>query len=302
MPNGLAPIALFVFNRLEHTKQTIDALLKNTETGDSDLFIFSDAEKNDGENSGVKQVRDYIQTIIGFKSVTVVAREYNFGLARSIIEGVTSLCQQFGKVIVLEDDLVVSKYFLHYMNHGLSLYEQDVKVMQISGYMFDMELNIHEDALFLPFTTSWGWATWANAWESFDEQALGIQLLRKSKDLRKNFDLDNRYPYFKMLESQQSGKTQSWAIRWYLSVFLKQGLVLFPRKSLVKNIGFDGSGENCAVSGFSHELFSEKFKVGIYPNVGLQLDKSNKVLQGLSKPKFKMSSLFRRVKFFFRAK
>jgi|AMFO01.1.fsa_nt_gi Predicted glycosyltransferases len=243
-----SPIALFVYNRPWHTQQTIEALLNNAEAAESDLIIFSDGSRDESVQKGVSEVRDYITSISGFRSVKIVEREKNLGLARSVISGVTEVVNKYGRIIVLEDDLVTSPCFLRYMNDALERYKDEDKVMQISGYMFPVDLDLDEDALFLPFTTSWGWGTWERAWNCFDASAKGYKALRKDRKLRKAFDLDGAYPYFKMLESQLRGEIDSWAIRWNLSVFMEQGLVLFPKKAMVKNIGFDGSGRHCGNS------------------------------------------------------
>lgn len=256
-----APIALFVYNRPQHTYKTVEALLKNAEAVHSDLYIFSDAAKSREAEFAVNQVRKYIHKISGFKSINIVEREKNWGLANSIIDGVTKLCNEYGKVIVLEDDLLVSPHFLNFMNNGLELYKNEPSVMQIAGYMFPASLSIDDDALFLPFISSWGWATWSRAWRSFDATASNFQKLKGDKELVKRFNLNGNYDYFKMLKSQQSGKTESWAIRWYLSVFFLNGLTLYPKKTLVENNGFDGTGENCLISDIRVTTLDNNFKV-----------------------------------------
>jgi hypothetical protein len=261
-----APIALFVYNRPWHTRQTVESLLANAEAKDSDLYVFSDAAKNEQAGKAVSEVRTYVHGIEGFRSVTVIEREENFGLARSIIEGVGQICEQRGRVIVMEDDLRVSPHFLRYMNAGLERYEHEKQVMQIAGYMFPVELDIEDDALFLPFTSSWGWGTWERAWRNFDAPGSGYQVLEQDKELRTRFDLDGAYGYFKMLKQQLRGEVESWAIRWYLGTFLKSGLILYPRKSLVSNTGFDGSGVNCAVRNMPEERLDPDFEVVSMPD------------------------------------
>jgi len=115
----LAPVILFTYNRPNHIKRNIESLLKNKEAGQSDLFVFSDAPKKEEDKLKVEQVREYLSTITQFQSVTIVKREFNYGLGKNIIDGVTEIVATYGKVIVLEDDLVVSPYFLEYMNEGL---------------------------------------------------------------------------------------------------------------------------------------------------------------------------------------
>ena len=242
----LAPVALFVYNRPSHTNVLIESLLANKEAKGTDLFVFSDAGKNDSQVDNVNDVRKIVSEIKGFKSVTVIRQEENLGLAESVIYGVTKLCDEYKRVIVLEDDLVLSPHFLNYMNNALEYYENNDQVMQVSGHMFPVSLNVHNDAVFLPFVSTWGWATWKRSWDKFDPDMKSYKKLKDDKLLRKRFNLDGSYPYFKMLENQRVGKVDSWGIRWNLSVFENSGLVLYPVISLVGNAGFDGSGTNCS--------------------------------------------------------
>ena len=235
-----APIALFVYNRPGHTRKTVEALLANMLANQTPLHVFSDAPKTEAACLSVADVRSYIRSIAGFKSVTIIERETNFGLAGSIIEGVTRLCEEYGRVIVMEDDLITSSIFLSYMNDALTRYEKEDQVMQISGHIYPVpEFTQREEALFLPFVNSWGWATWARAWKHFDPSAQGWEKIRSDSALRNRFDLNGHCDYSTMLERQMCGKLDSWAIRWYLSIFLRNGVVLFPPQSLVKNIGLD---------------------------------------------------------------
>lgn len=244
----LAPIALFVYNRPMHTRRTLEALRRNREAAESELFIFSDSPKNECAVDGVAGVRDIIKNVKGFRNICITERNKNYGLAMSIIEGVNGLCEEYGRIIVLEDDLLVSPHFLTYMNTALDRYEPYERVMQISGHMFPVKSKTDTDTVFLPFTTSWGWAVWQRAWKHFDPHMSGYEKLCVDPSLRQMFDLDGSYPYFDMLEAQKNGKIDSWAIRWYLSVFMNGGLTLFPVRTLVKNIGFDCSGTHCGKS------------------------------------------------------
>ncbi|ANV98023.1 hypothetical protein BBW65_04050 [Helicobacter enhydrae] len=240
---SLAPIVLFVYNRPSHTRQTIQALLQNPLASQSQLFIYSDAPKDTKTKQAVEEVREYIHTIEGFENITIIERERNFGLADSIIDGVTSIVNQYGKIIVLEDDIVVSPCFLEYMNEALAMYEEDLKVACISAFNFPLKYpqNMQDTTFFLKGADCWGWGTWERAWKHFQKD--GSQLLKEiqEKKLQKQFDLDNSYPYTQMLKNQIKGKNNSWAVRWYASAFLKNMLCLYPKHSLVENIGTDGT-------------------------------------------------------------
>jgi hypothetical protein len=244
--NSLAPIVLFVYNRPWHTEQTLNALLQNELADQSILYIYSDGPKEDASEEQLNKIID-VRKVIRIKKwckeVHIIEAEKNKGLAEAVIDGVTTIVNQYGKIIVLEDDLVTSKGFLLYMNESLKMYTVADEVMQISGYQFPLGTKARGRAYFLELATSWGWGTWKRAWNYFDSLANGYEALKINKSLSYQFDLDGTYPYTKMLIRQMEQKTiSSWAIRWWWSVFNNKGLVLYPDVSLIKNIGFDGSG------------------------------------------------------------
>lgn len=237
-----APIALFIYNRPEHTRRTIEALQRCHEFKDSPVFVFSDGPRKAANEPDVLKARAVVRTALQGHANFIEAST-NQGLARSIIGGVSRLCTEFGRVIVVEDDLVVAPQFLTYMNTALDRYADDDRVMQISGYMFPvLAFSDRTEAMFFPFTTSWGWATWARAWEHFDAQANGWERLEQDPSLRHRFNVHGSFDYFHMLKLQLAGAIDSWAIRWYWSVYKNHGVVLYPPVSLVRNEGFDGTG------------------------------------------------------------
>lgn len=242
-----APVALFVYNRPRHTERVIKSLASNQLASASNLFIFSDAARTDDAAARVDEVRHIIGAVSGFKSVTVVLRERNLGLAHSIIDGVTSLCQKYGRVIVVEDDLLVSTAFLEFMNAALGYYETCDRVMHVSGYMFPVrEPNRLPDTFFYRGTSCWGWATWQRAWRHFEPDARRLLGNIRQNGMQREFDILGTTRYTAMLKAQAEGRVDSWAIRWYASVFLARGLCLHPNQSLVQNIGHDGTGVHCA--------------------------------------------------------
>ena len=236
-----APIALFTYARLEHTRLTVDALLQNHTASDHDLIIFSDGARTPDKQLAVEQVRSYLTTIRGFRSNSIHHRPSNFGLARSIIEGVTQVLSSHERIIVLEDDLVTSPQFLGYMNEALERFVNDERVVSIHGYVYPVEQALPE-AFFLRGADCWGWGTWRRGWKLFnpDGQAL-LDQLEKQK-LLYAFDFNGAYSYSKMLQGQIKGLNDSWAVRWYASAFLANKLTLYPGRSLVQNIGNDGTG------------------------------------------------------------
>lgn len=254
--SNLAPIVLFVYNRPEHTRRTLEALAANFLAAESDLIVYADGPKKPEHAESVRKVRDIVRGVSGFKSLKLIEREANLGLAKSIIAGVTAACDSRGKVIVLEDDLLVSQQFLTFLNRGLDCYESEERVFQVSGYMFPGCSTV-TDTFFLPLTTTWGWATWQRAWRYFDPQLSGFDLIGSSAELRRRFNINGTYDYFSMAEQQRSGFIDSWGIRWYLSVFLRDGLTLFPSVSLVENIGVDGTGTH----GAGHAMIQESMRI-----------------------------------------
>ena len=271
LKSNYSPIVLFVYNRQDHTQRTIEALKKNKLANESDLIIFSDAPKTVTQAEKVGKVRAYIRQIEGFKSVTVVERETNLGLARSIIDGVTTIVGQYGRIIVLEDDLVTSPYFLTYMNEALEKYKDDDQVVSIHGYVYPVAQPLPE-AFFLPGADCWGWATWSRGWACFNSNGQFLLDELKRRKLIQTFDFNCSYAYSKMLEGQIKGTNDSWAIRWYASAFLAGKLTLYPGRSLVHNIGNDSSGTHC---GESSSLDSELSNTPIsLSNISVQISKT----------------------------
>lgn len=257
-----APICVFTYNRLEHTRRTIEALQRNELAQQSPLFIFSDGPRTESEAGRVAEVRSYLQTVTGFLTVELIERETNFGLARSITTGVTEVVSRFGQVIVLEDDMVTSSFFLRYMNDALALYRDEEQVISVHGYLYPVKKSLPETFL-LRGADCWGWGTWKRAWDLFESD--GQRLLQELRDrnLCALFDFNSSYPYVQMLEDQVAGRNDSWAIRWYASAFLKNRLTLYPGRSLVRNIGTDDSGAHCVhTSRFDTETATVPVQVG----------------------------------------
>jgi len=245
--DNLSPIVLFVYNRPEHTSKTLQSLKENNLAEQSELIIYSDAPKNDTALSAVKQVRDLIKNITGFKKVTVVEQEHNQGLATSIINGVTEIINQYGKVIVLEDDLVTSPNFLTFMNDALEAYSNEKKVWHVSGWNYPISHEGLQDTFLWRTMNCWGWATWADRWSHFEKDT--DKLLESfSKQDVKAFNLSNSENFWAQVLANKSSKINTWAIYWYASIFKNKGLCLNPSKTYVSNIGLDGSGEHCGAT------------------------------------------------------
>lgn len=255
-----APIVVFGFNRPDALRNTIASLLKNKEAKYSDLYVFVDGPRKEkvGEVLKVEEVRDFVENITGFKSLHYSFSEVNKGLANSIIEGVGQVVCQYGKVIVLEDDLVLMPNFLNFMNQGLDYYENKQQVMSVCGHSCKVTppKGYPCDAYFFTRSSSWGWGTWKDRWLSVDWELNDWNAVVSNK---KKFIKSEGSDVFKMLNDWKHGRNNSWAIRFCYAQFVQKKLSVFPTKSLVDNEGFAGDGTNCKTySRFKFELNDSK--------------------------------------------
>jgi hypothetical protein len=261
-----APVALFAYRRLEHLTQTLNALRSNEEARQTELYVFSDAPKDEAAEAGVAQVRGLLGRIDGFTAVHRVFRDENFGLARNITGGVSDVLGRHDRIIVLEDDVVVSPFFLRFMNDALSCYRNVPRVGSVSGYTYPLSRRVPE-TFFLRGADCWGWATWRDRWIYFepDGQALLRQL--RERNLTSAFDFDGAMGYTAMLQDQIAGRNDSWAVRWHASCYLRDLLILYSAKPLARNIGQDGSGthSNDPDAEFEVELSRHPVDVGRIP-------------------------------------
>lgn len=243
MNSSVAPIVLFAFNRPDHLKEVVHNLKLNELSNRSSLHIFLDGPRNDSDFVKVNECLEYAKSISGFKELRINTSQKNLGLSKSIISGLNSIFQTHKSAIILEDDILVSKYFLEYMNNGLDTYHDSENVCSIHGYVYPHYIQLPE-TFFLRGADCWGWASWAKNWKLFEPD--GKKLL---KNLMESGEID-KFDYFgrsgnvQMLKNQIEGVIDSWAIRWHASMFLANKFTLYPNISLVNNIGFDLSGTN----------------------------------------------------------
>jgi O-antigen/teichoic acid export membrane protein len=241
-----APVALFVYNRAEHARQTVESLLKNELASYSDLFVFADGTRSQAAAPAVLEVRNYIRSIEGFRSVTITERERNLGLADSIIKGVTQLCDQFGRVIAVEDDLLTAPDFLSFMNCALERYQDEPRIFSVSGHNFAVRAPEHYpyDAFCSYRTSSWGWGTWKNRWEKSQWSVPDYARFRSDKSMQQSFNRGGD-DLSRILALQMARRIDSWSIRWDYAHFQHDAVTLLSTISRVHNIGFDGSGVHC---------------------------------------------------------
>jgi len=288
---NLAPIILFVYNRPWHLQQTLKALKQNTLAEKSELFIYSDGNKDNTDEAKVLEVRRFIHDFRGFKSLKIIENDKNLGLAKSVIEGVSEVLSTNDKVIVLEDDIITAPSFLTFMNNALEYYQNNKNIFSISGYTYPINIPAsYREEVFISYrSSSWGWATWKDRWEKTDWKVKDFNIFVKDKNAQRLFNRAGE-DYTPMLYSQMRNEIDSWAIRWAYSHFRNNGYCLFPTKPLCENIGTDSSGTHSANTG--------KFDVTLQ-NVGEQiklteeLEINEEIVQNIRK--FFHPSVFRRM-------
>ena len=272
----IAPIVLFVFARPDHTQRTINSLAANLLAKESDLIIYADAARNEVDLVNVNAVRGLIQTIKGFRSITIIERKSNYGLSKNIIEGVTEVCDRYGKAIVVEDDIVTSPYFLSYMNEALDKYKDAPDVWHISGWNYPLNVENIGSSFFCRVMNCWGWAVWADRWKYFNKNPKElISTWNKSKI--DQFNLNGTNDFWQQVVKNHAGTLDTWAIFWYATIFEYEGLCLYPCQSFVWNIGNDGSGQNCTKNDlYSIDVLAER--IPEFPEV---YEESQIALQGI---------------------
>lgn len=274
--SGNTPVAFFAYNRPAHTERALRALAACEGVRDCDLYFFADGAKDAAAEPAVQATREVLRRWAGELGAQVIEQARNRGLAPSIVAGVSDLCERYGRVVVIEDDLVVSPDFLRYMRTSLDRYEHDDRVMQVGGFTLSAPAGWEADAFFLPVTTTWGWGTWKRAWQHFAWEPRDREAAKADAEWKRLFDLDGTCNFSGMLEDRLAGRNSSWGILWWYAVSRRRGLVLYPTHSLVWNGGFDGSGEHCGTQDLLEQGDASTYAVGrlaanlSLPEVGYQ--------------------------------
>lgn len=253
----LAPIALFVYNRPEHTRRTVEALRANELAQQSDLFVFADGAKNEPAVAAVQSVREYVRGMEGFRSVTIIERERNFGLSNSIINGVTQLCDQYGRVIVVEDDVVTAPDFLTFMNHALERYKEEPRIFSVSGFNLPIATppSYSYDAFCSYRFMCWGWGTWKDRWQNADWSMKDFPDFIADREKQKRFNRGGDDLSW-LLARHMEGKIDSWDTVWAYTHSRHDAFALLSVVSRAYNIGFDGTGVHCRRAPFRQTAFA----------------------------------------------
>lgn len=260
---SLAPVIVFCYNRPSHLERTLDALSRNALAGDSVLYIYCDGPRPDDTGnrlSRIEDVRRVARSRQWCREVHVVEAERNKGLAASIVGGVTEIVEKYGKVIVLEDDIITSTGFLKYMNDALDLYENDDKVMHVSAYFYPHRQHMPDTFFFEVPYPGGGWATWQRAWQYFDADTARLHAFWSSR--WKEFNRFGGDILQRQLQANFDGTLKTWFIKWHAVLLERGGLTLYPGRSLTNNIGFDSTATNChATTKFDIDVLAEEIKV-----------------------------------------
>lgn len=253
-----APIVLFTYKRLDTLQQTVCALAANYLAAQSDLIIYSDGAKKLEDEPIIQEIRTFLKTISGFKSVTVRESATNKGLASSIIDGVSAVMLQYHKAIVLEDDLITSANFLEYMNQALDYYQENPRILSISGYSPIIKGLAKNEVYYTHRASSWGWACWEDRWNKIDWQAKSYNEFQTDALAKKKFNKMGSDMTL-MMKRQMNGTINSWAIRFCFHQFQNGLFSVHPSLSKVKNIGF--AEKNATNTVQKYNRFQSEFDV-----------------------------------------
>ncbi|MCS6820654.1 MAG: methyltransferase, TIGR04325 family [Microscillaceae bacterium] len=288
---NLAPIVLFIYNRADILDRTLNTLSRNVLAKESILYIYADGAKENAtekDREKIQQARAVAKSKQWCKEVHIIEREKNLGLSNSIIAGVTEVINKHGKVIVLEDDLELSPYFLKYMNDALNMYEKEPKVWSIGACNFFSTYSHTPETFFIPIPDCWGWATWADRWQYFEPDSKKLLQQLKDRKLEEDFNLYGTYDFIGMLQAQAEGKISSWAIRWQAQAYLHNALTLYPKYSLTNHLA---SNEATHAANFSltqyiifpnNEIKLKKEKIVFLESIKKDLIKAYKKIYGSS--------------------
>lgn len=254
---GASPIAIFAYNRADKLAAMMQTLVRCHGFSSSPVKIFVDGPRSESDRDAVERVRQYVSTL-NYDNISYSFRTENIGLRRSIYAGVTELCERFGKVIVLEDDFLLSPDIIVYFDEALRKYTNCFEIWSVCAYMPQVsELRRHDSALLLPTSHPWGWATWQRAWKNFDLDAPIDPRNLQSYAFRQRFNMYGLKDYAAMLRLATGGKLDSWFIRWNYLICTRNGLSVFPPRSLVMNDGYDGGTHASRWNVFSYFLHKE---------------------------------------------
>ena len=258
----LAPIIFICYNRFNHTLKSLNALKNNKLAKNSKIFIFSDGPKKKSDEKKIIKIRDLLKKIKGFKHKKLIFRKKNYGNKKNIISAINQVFKKYKKIIVVEDDLVVSREFLDFMNLCLNYYRNHSEIWHINGWSYPFLKNFSDDVAFLKSMNCWGWATWKNKWSKISmKEDKYISIF--TKRMIHNFDIQSSTNNWSQIIRNKKNFLSTWAVFWHATIFLNNGITVYPKYPLVKNIGADGSGRMPKTNKYKNKLNGnfKKFKL-----------------------------------------
>lgn len=297
MKGDISPVVVFVYKRLYHTRKCISSLIQNKLAKYTPLYIFCDGSKNEADSAKVKEVRAYLHETLDnthfFKTTTIIERENNVGLMQNIKEGITQIVNKYGKVIVVEDDIVTARGFLNYMNDALNFYENTPRVMAISGFCAIRNKKNFANTFFMRYFDCWGWATWKRAWDIYKRDPEALLAKNYSESVLKDFNIQGSCNQWQQVIDNATGKICTWAIFFYAAIFFNDGLVLYSKEDMCKNIGNDNTGVHCGSTNiYYRKRLTSRLKINFTSNI----EKSQRAEDALRDFYNNMSEIFEEIR------
>ena len=293
----IAPVVFFAYNRPDHLLLTLNKALDSNQNPSRDFYIFIDGARNSSDAAKVEEV---VRTATKFTNLKIVRRNKNFGTSKNIVSGITQILNIYKKIIVLEDDILIHESFFDFMDTNLARFEFNNKIGSVQGYSPDLNLS-SVNHYFMYGADCWGWGTWKRAWDLFEPSGYKLLKSLQKSGRRKEFDLQNSYPFTSMLQGEALNYVDSWAIKWHASLFLRNKLSLYPNPTIVKNIGFDGSGVNSPIA-FDRNSNSIEMSVKHYQIDSVNLTENIEIMRSISKYNSTIYSYFPITEFIYRLK
>ena len=239
------PVVVIIFNRPDKTKLLFESISKYKP---DNLFIISDGPRKNvlNDKEKVKKTREVFKNIFWKCKVLTNYSDENLGTRNRIVSGINWVFQNVEKAIFLEDDCIPSKEFFPFMDQMLNKYRTNLKIGSVCGTnFFNFKLKNKENYFFSKYQSCWGWATWKNRWQKFDKNLETLDRTKKNKLLKFYLGSYRAYLYWHWkLDKVKNKKINSWSYIWSYTGFIKKYLHIVPKKSLIKNIGFDDSATN----------------------------------------------------------
>ena len=279
------PILLLIFNRIDTVKVVLDRISK---IKPKKLYISGDGPRNKNEEKVVLDIRNYLLSNIDWDcKIKTNFNEYNKGCSLSVSSAIDWVFNFEDRCIILEDDCVPDLSFFEYCKVNLDKYQNDTRVMLITGTNYYPENK--DEVFFSRYINIWGWATWKRAWMLNDYYMSTLPLFKKLNN-RAIFYYNYRLTKHTLSSFESiNDMSTSWAIRWTYSCISNSGLCITPNKNLIKNIGeigeHSGSCDFLNIDTTPIDIKLIKYPEFVYPNANYDIKVASYWLPSVLKPK-----------------